>query len=462
MSLKKTDARDNALKVLLRVDTENAYSNIELRNMQAMDMLDKAEDRRLVSMLVYGVIRMKRAIDYLIMQHSSVPLDKMDDIILNILRLGVYQLKYMDRIPDSAACNESVKLAKKNGLTRYSGFVNAVLRNMVRNPVSMELKIPEPLSGDSVLPVDGVLSGELGDGVLSEKYLQEIGVALSYPDWLVRKWVLDYGAAKAISLMKAGNQPADFTIRVNTLKIGRDELIKTLKSEGINSRIGRHSNNSIIIDNIGNSGGVERLKSFKDGMFYVQDESSLIAIENLCPLPGETIIDLCSAPGGKSTYIAELMENKGVIHSGDLHSGRLKLVNESASRLGISNIKTQIWDAAILNPIFKNIADKVLIDAPCSGLGVIRRKPEIKWTSSRSAISSLAEIQLQILIIGAEYVKSGGQLMYSTCTLSEEENGHVVQNFLKRRSDYKYEASKTLFMDTDNTDGFFFAKFIRL
>lgn len=441
------NTRRLALKILVDIDSNKKYSNIALNRHLDKDELSNL-DKRFIRQLVYGVLENKIYIDYVIKTFSKTPIRKMNENILNILRLGIYQIKFLDKVPDSAAVNESVKIAKKINF-KLSGFVNGILRSYIREP--NKVKLPNKKKK----PTD----------YLSIKY--------SFNKWIVEKWISLYGLEFTEKLLIASNSKPQLNLRTNTLRIDRDALIKKLGAEECISHKGAVEE-AIIVDS--NSTSIERMESYRDGLFSIQDSSSMLVARVLGPRSDERVLDLCSAPGGKSTHMAQLMNNKGTIIAQDIHEHKLDLINEAATRLGIDIISTKQGDATILNEDYVDGFDKVLVDAPCSGLGIIRRKPEIKYSKTEEDIEALTKIQADILDNAAKYVRPGGALVYSTCTIVPEENNLMIKSFLDEHEDFEIkniwddignidientEYGIQLYPNTDDTDGFFIAKLIR-
>lgn len=441
--------RETALKILFDINENDAYSNISVnKHLEGGNL--KGVDRAFATDLVYGTVKWLFQIDYIIDKFSSVKLKKLSPWILNILRLGIYQLLHTDKVPVSAACNTSVDLAKRYGHQASSRFVNAVLRNVAKNID----KLPYPDKAN-----------------LAEYF----SVIYSHPKWMVERWIELFGIEFTEELLKSNNEIPDFTIRVNTLKTARNQLVELLHKEGIKTRIWKYIEEAVILEN---PASITRLKAFKNGLFQVQDESSMLVSKVLDPKEGELIIDVCSAPGGKTTHIAQLMNNKGTILARDVHPHKLKLIEDTAARLGIDIIKTEIFDACQLDDKMLGKADRVLVDAPCSGLGIIRKKPDIKYSKNLREIDNVVSLQRKILSNAAQYVKVGGCLVYSTCTIQPEENIDNVLSFLSKNKQFKligFEEllPKNLKIDSSNegyiqlypninqTDGFFISKMIR-
>lgn len=442
-------AREAALKILYEVNEKGAYSNIALNKHFASREFGDL-DRAFITELVYGVVKWKLRLDKTIEACSNIKLKKLSPWIINILRLGAYQLLYMSKVPASAACNESVRLAGRYGHKASAGFVNAVLRSIARG------------GGSDVVPdreKDPV-------GYLSVKY--------SYPQWLAEKYAGMFGMDFAESLLDAGNGTPELTVRANTLKVTANELIELLKGEGIDAVPGKYAGEAVLIKS---PVSVARLESFKKGFFQVQDESSMLTAAVLAPMPGETVLDVCSAPGGKATHMAQLMNNKGTVTARDIHEHKIRLVEEAASRLGIDIIRAELHDASVFDDNDSEKYDRVLLDAPCTGLGIIRRKPDIKWARESSDITSITQLQQRLIDIASRAVKPGGVLVYSTCTILPEENEDIIRNFIK--SNYEFygdditaflppELAKhakgcmlQLYPNRDGIDGFFMARLRR-
>lgn len=439
--------RETALKILYDINKKGAYSNISL-NKYLNEQEFRDVDKGFITDIVYGTLKWRLTIDYLIEKFSSIKMKKLSPWILNILRVGVYQLIFTDKIPVSAACNESVKLARKYGHSASSGYVNAVLRNIARSKDNL----PYPSSNNDLI------------AYLSIRY--------SHPVWMVKEWVDRFGERFAEDLLKANNEIPSFTARVNSLKISKKELTNILAEDGYEVQDGKYSDDAITIKN---PSSVQKMKGFLEGYFQVQDESSMLVGKVLDPKPGEFVLDVCSAPGGKSTHIAQLMNNKGTIVSRDVHEHKIKLIDEAKRRLGLDIIKTEVFDATTLDNELLGKVDRVLVDAPCTGLGIIRRKPDIKWARNIEDKEEIIKLQKKILSVSSKYVKSGGILVYSTCTIESEENEEAVEKFIKENKDFyledissylpdklKKESLKKgyiqLYPNIDGIDGFFIAR----
>ena len=430
--------RFESINILDKVLNKGAYSNLALDS-----SIKKAElsslDNALLTEIVYGTLKYKYTIDIILKEYLK-DMEKTNKDILNILRISIYQLKYLDKIPDFAVLNEAVNLAKKVSAP-HSKLVNGVLRNFLRNSNEIEFK-------DKVLD-------------MSFKY--------SYLPWMTKLFIKQYGEEGALIILEGLNKTPGLNVRVNRLKTNFEEAYKELKDFGYRIKKGSVSSYSI---NITNGKSIESNPLFSKGYITVQDESAMLPAEIL-DLDGEmTVLDMCSAPGGKTTEIAEIMENRGKVYAFDLYQNKLKLIKGSCDRLGLKNVEISKWDATLINNEFINKADRVLLDVPCSGLGIIRKKPEIKWNKNIDEISSLINIQRKILSNGSKYLKPGGILVYSTCTLNKKENEDNINWFLEKNNDYEAvkidlpsfhnfnktsEGYLTIFPD-EFMDGFFMAK----
>ncbi|WP_432665168.1 16S rRNA (cytosine(967)-C(5))-methyltransferase RsmB [Wukongibacter baidiensis] len=446
--MSNVNPRRVAINILVDIEENQAFSNIAINKFLKKNEVSSL-DRRFISQLVYGVLENKLYLDYIIQNFSKTKLHKIEIEILNILRLGLYQIIFLEKVPNSAAVNESVKIAKKVNY-RLSGFVNGILRNYVRN--QNKVKLPS----------------------FDQNPNHHLSIKYSHPEWLVKKWINDYGIDFTKKLLEANNSSPNLTVRTNTLKITREVLMEELEGEDVVCRVGEFAENSIVMESM--KSRLDRLKAFNKGLFQVQDESSMLVSQVLNPMEGEFVIDVCSAPGGKSTHMAQLMKNKGRILSRDIHDHKLDIVRENSNRLGISIIETERFDATTLDKNLLGKADKVLVDAPCSGLGIIRRKPEIRYFKEANDIQELSKLQLEILNVSSKYVKVGGAIVYSTCTIQDEENANIVNRFLKQNDNFtlvdinknlpeKIRSSKSflqLYPHISNTDGFFICKMERV
>ncbi|MGI5997345.1 MAG: 16S rRNA (cytosine(967)-C(5))-methyltransferase RsmB [Lutispora sp.] len=447
--MNKNWAREEAYLILNNIITKGAYSNIEIRKKLSKSELDKL-DKALVTEIVNGTLRNLIFIDWVINKFSRIKEERIALNIKNILRCGIYQIMFLDRIPDSAVCNESVELAKKYGNIGSTKFVNGLLRTVARN----KDKLGHPDKSNLV-------------EYLSIKY--------SHPKWLVELWLNDYGPEFTEELMEGNNKVPPLTIRVNSIKAKKNDVIEALEMAGITYSESLYNKEAI---NIRGTSAIEDIDIFKKGYFSVQDESSMLVSKIMDPKPGWMIIDVCSAPGGKATHMAELMNNEGLIISRDIHKHKLDLINKTCNRLGIKIIKTQLFDAQKTDENYVGKADGVLVDAPCSGLGLFRRKTDLRWRKRPDDLDELPKLQSRILKSASKYLKPGGVLIYSTCTLNRKENTEVVNDFLANNEDFYLDNIKSLipenlyapdgekgflelYPNIHKTDGFFISRMIK-
>lgn len=434
-------ARQAAFEALLKIQKEGAYSNLvvdaTLKENEHFDERDKA----FFSNLVYGTLDRLILIDYNLSMYLNQPVRKLKPELHTILRLGTYQLLFLDKVPSRAAVNESVNLAKVNKSAFAASLVNAVLRRVADNG----LKLPEGSENDP--------------DYLAIKY--------SCPEWLISMWIEAYGFDNAIALAEKALEAAPVVVKVNTLKTTVDDLIWKLAEEGVVAEKSTKFPDSLVLNN---TGAVEELLAYQEGLFHAQDFASQICCKALDAKPGETVFDLCSAPGGKAFTIAQSMQNTGCVRAFDIYQSRVELIKNGAKRLGLDNVYTYLSDATIFNENY-GMADRVLCDVPCSGLGIIRRKPEIRFKKS-AEIDNLPEIQYSILCNAIKYLKDGGRLVYSTCTLNPKENDEICNRFLEEHPEFeavkvlpelrRYSENDkylTLMPHIHSTDGFFVAVF---
>ncbi|WP_438446755.1 16S rRNA (cytosine(967)-C(5))-methyltransferase RsmB [Gorillibacterium sp. sgz5001074] len=400
---RKPGAREAALDVLTRVDTDQAYSNLLLN--QALTKLKlERQEAALATELVYGTIQRLNTIDYFLGRFASKGLERLQPWVRSLLRLSFYQIRYLDRIPPHAAVNEAVNLAKKRGHQGIAGLVNGILRSVLRE--KDRLTLPEKLPA-----------------------AERLALEESHPQWLVERWIRRYGEDTAAAMCRANNRHPKASIRVNLLRGTREELARSLAEEGIETRPSELSPQGLILESGGNLAGHGR---FASGEYTIQDESSMLVALAVAPEPGMRVLDCCAAPGGKTTHLSELMGNKGEIIASDVHEHKEKLIREQATRLKLGNIRTVVSDARELAAKYPEASfDRILLDAPCSGLGVIRRKPDLKWTKSEGDITEIAAVQRAILRAVHPLLKPGGLLIYSTCTTEPEENAAQIRRFLE-------------------------------
>lgn len=415
--------RKTAFLTLVDVESKKAYSNLAVNH---QIIINKPNAQGFVRELVYGVLENKITLDYYIDILVKNGVSGLRANELTILRMGIYQLRYMNSVPEYAAVNESVMLAKRYCRGK-DGLINGVLREYINKKI--QLRLPDR-SDDEI------------------KYLS---VKYSYAPWIIELWLEHYSMDFVEALLAAGNEKAPMTVRLNWLRIMKPDLIKKLKESGFEAEEGRLCQNALYVK--GNR--LLDTELYKMGMFTPQDESSMIVAERLNPKHGDTVMDVCAAPGGKTTAIAERMNNTGKIIASDIYRRKLDLIDKEALRLGITNIETRSWDATRVDSSMFQKADKVLVDAPCSGLGVIRRKPEIKYKEHTADMELLPKKQLAILSASSSYVKPGGTLVYSTCTINPEENEHVIDAFIRKNPSFKRMERTLLLPNVNGTDGFF-------
>ena len=516
-------ARETALRILIEMERNAAYSDVAIRRHTrnaaargaAVNIVDDtaedtftdtvaytftgavtetrdAREQALVRELVYGVAKWKLTLDHIIFTYSKIKKEKIATEILTILRIAVYQIAFLSRIPHYAACDECVRLAKKYGNEGSVKYVNAMLRKIAAENIAMRdrfagtdeiissgaggdgeekagvLGAAEPsgiaeadtaktattgadatntattssgAAGEGAAEAGGEMPGPLmalaaADGVWvacagkepAVRLAKHLSVRYSYPYWLCEKWSGRYGREFASALMDAGNQRPALGIRVNATKISAENLMDRLNSRGFGAVPGRYAKNSLTLQNPSDFSNSEE---FRRGLFSVQDESSMLCVEALDPRESDAVLDLCAAPGGKSAYIAEITNDKARVLAADIRAHRISLMERNAARLGLTSIKAVIMDASKFDARLRGAMDRVLLDAPCSGFGVIRKKPEIKWNRTREDIGAIARAQSAMLAAAAGYVKPGGALVYSVCTFEPEECEDVVNAFLR-------------------------------
>lgn len=419
--------------------TENEkYANLEADSVLKRNELSPSE-KGFFTAFFYGVTERQITIDHQIKKLSKTPIEKLQTKVLVLLRMGIYQILFMDSVPDHAAVNETVVLAKELVNKGAVGYINGILRTAARElkTANEEIKLLTPSREKDVC------------GYLSITY--------SYPRYLCKLWINAYGEENAENIMRSQNNRSAATVRVNTLKHSLNEYLDTLKSAGIKASASENTKDGI---HLTDGAPITSLPDFENGAFFVQDDSSKLCVEALDPKEGEDILDACACPGGKSFASAIMMKNAGSITSCDLHDSKLSLIESGAKRLGISIINAIQSDSSVFKPEWEKKFDRVLCDVPCSGFGTISKKPDLRLKSAES-VKELPEIQLSIVNNCAKYVKSGGTLVYSTCTLNPDENEENVKRFLGLNSDFKLVSQTTKFPFEGELDGFFFAKLQR-
>lgn len=427
------NTRELVLEMLIEIIEKNQYSHLILR-----DVLDKyqylsKQERAFMTRLTEGTLEHLIELDYIIDSFSKTKVRKMKPMIRSILRMGVYQIKYMDSVPDSAVCNEAVKLAKRHGFGQLSGFVNGVLRNISRN--ISDVRYPD-----------------------QKDMVRFLEVKYSMPQWIVKQWINDYGMEKTEQILKGFDRENPLSIRTNTLKCTPEELRDKLKAEGVTVEPVKDLDYAFYISGFDY---LNSLQSFEDGLFYVQDVSSMMAAELAAPEENDYVIDVCAAPGGKSTHLAEKLKGTGMVEARDLTDYKVDLIRDNIDRHELHNMKAVLMDATRYDEASVNKADVLICDLPCSGLGVLGRKTDIRYKISPEQEKELMELQRQILDTVHQYVKPGGTLVYSTCTIDKMENEDNVRWFADKYKDFVLKEERQLLPGQLGGDGFFLAKFIR-
>lgn len=440
------NVREIALRSLLAICKDEGYSNIVVSQaIQKYKMEDR--DRRFYTELVYGTLRYINYLDWIVSKISTRKLNKLDPLCLAIVRLGLYQIFGMTKVPESAACNESVKLATRLGNKGMAGFVNAMLRSSLRR--RQEFSIP----------------------TMEENPLLHLTMTYHQQDWLVKAWIKEYGLAETEALCRYFDSIPVLCLRTNTARVSRDELIAQLAEEGIQAEKAAYAPEGVYLPEIPNIGSV---KALKKGLAIIQDEPSQLVAHVLDPQPHELIFDVCAAPGGKTTHIAALGGSTCTVYGGDIYEHKLRLIESNAKHLGLANVRTILQNACTIGQSYAGRADRVLVDAPCSGLGVLRHKIDLRWRKKPSDLRTLPVLQKRILDSASQCVKPGGVLVYSTCTMHDEENIQIVRQFLQDHGDFHLENAADfcrllnhdgpciqLLPQRDHLDGFFIARMRR-
>lgn len=415
---KPITAREAAMDILTQIEQEQAYSNLLLNQTLQKLKLEK-QDAGLVTELVYGTMQRLNTIDYYLERFVAKGVHKLQPWVRSLLRMSFYQLYYLDRIPVHAIVNEAVNLAKKRGHQGISGMVNGVLRNIHRNQ--------ETLTLPSNLPA-----------------AERISLQHSHPQWMVKRWIKQYGEDVTEQICASNNMAPHSSVRVNVLKANREQLLAELAAAEFEARPSLLAPSGVIIESGGN---MAHTRWFESGDLSIQDESSMLVAEMVDPKPGMKVLDCCAAPGGKTTHLAEKMDDQGEIVANDVHPHKEQLIRQQADRLGLSSIRTVLHDAKDLSKQYsKGSFDRILLDAPCSGLGVIRRKPDAKWTKKPQDIAEVAVLQYDILCSVAELLSKDGVLVYSTCTMEEEENAGLVRRFLSNHPQFRLVITPPAFL----------------
>lgn len=423
--------RELVLSILLSVTRDEEYSHIAIKNVLEKYQYLEKNRRAFITRVSEGTLERMIELDYIIDQFSKVPVRKMKPVIRNILRMGVYQLKYMDSIPASAACNEAVKLAERKGFRNLKGFVNGILRNISRN--MNEISYPSR----------------------EENPAAYFSIYYSMPEWIVKEWQKTYGTEMTEEMLQSFLREPELSIRTNENRISPEKLQKRLTEEGVTVRKNEKLPYAFYLSGFDY---LQALPSFTEGLFYVQDESSMQVAELAAPKDGDHVIDVCAAPGGKSIHIAEKMHGTGQVDARDLTPYKVGLIEENMERCGTRNMTASCMDARILDEASIEKADIVIADLPCSGLGVIQKKKDIKYKMTPEKQEMLVKLQQEILSVVHRYVKPGGTLLYSTCTINREENEDNVAWFLKEHKEFLLESMEQILPKQGRNDGFFLAK----
>ncbi|PHV71803.1 16S rRNA (cytosine(967)-C(5))-methyltransferase [Sporanaerobium hydrogeniformans] len=439
------NAREQIVDLLVLLEREKGYVQLVLKEeLRGVDSKDKG----FVTEIVYGTLKYRLKLDYVINQFSKTSVHKMKPFIRQLLRMSVYQLISLDKVPASAVINEAVKLTKKRGFINLSGFVNGVLRTIDRQKESLTYPNRQ------------------------EKPLTYLSVIYSIPEWIIQEWLKDYSFEEVEAICEAMNERARVAIRINTLCTTKEEVQKILLKEGIQTEEGTFLEEALYLKK---SEDIQRLPSYQAGKWTVQDESAMLVAHVVNPQPGERILDMCSAPGGKSLHLAALMKNQGEIISSDIYPHKVELIRQNAERMQATIVHPTLQDGTLLEEKFIESFDRVLLDAPCSGLGILKRKPDIRYNKTKEDLGAIANIQRQLAQKAACYLKAGGVLVYSTCTISKSENEemahwieqslgleklNIVDTIPKSLRAFIKEGNRLQILPTmADTDGFFIAAF---
>lgn len=404
--MKTKNVREVAFEVLLKIENEEAYSNLLVNSVIKQRTVNE-KDIGLFTEIVYGTVQRKKTLDFFLTQFLLKKVKKKDEWVLTLLRMSLYQMVYLERIPDRAIIYEAVQIAKKRGHRGLASMVNGILRNVQRKG----------------LPAFDTIQDKV----------EQLSVTYSHPTWLVAQWIKQYGMDTTKNICEANLERPHVTARVNAIETSVAEVIERLETEGVLAQQGKLSIDAIEV----RDGNLFETDVFKRGLVTVQDESSMLVGRAVNPQKGEIVLDCCAAPGGKTTHLAELMNDEGEIIALDIHEHKVSLIEQQIERLQLSNVKTQVLDAREAYRNFPNESfDRILVDAPCTGFGVLRRKPDIKWTKTEQDVVEMSRIQQQILDSVAPLLKKGGTLIYSTCTIEARENEQIIHTFLKKHTDF--------------------------
>ncbi len=428
------NTRELILGILMEVTGGKTYSHIALRNVLDKYRYLPKQERAFISRVSEGTLERMIELDYIINQFSKTKVNKMKPAIRNILRMGVYQLKYMDSVPASAACNEAVKLAVRKGFSGLKGFVNGVMRTVSRN--LDQIALPDERKEPQM----------------------HLSVTYSMPLWIVEMWTETYGYEKTKQMCEAFLAPSVMSVRTNQQLTTPEELKEKLEQEGVTVEQNPALPYAFFLSGYD---ALDELESFEQGLFYVQDTASMYVAERAEVRPGAYIIDVCAAPGGKSVHLAEKLQGTGMVEARDLTEYKVDLIEENIERCRLTNMRAVQQDATVLDAVSVEKADILIADLPCSGLGVIGRKPDIRYRMNQETIGELSALQREILGVVQKYVKPGGTLLYSTCTVSRKENEENANWFTEEFPEFRLESMEQMYPGVHQTDGFFIAKFIK-
>jgi len=434
MSLLIDVSEQKPRQIAVRVLTERLSGQEYTENILEKELSGQrlsAADRGLCQEVVYGIARWQETLDWLIARKTEGRTQK--EVLRILLQLGLYQMFWLDRIPNHAAVHETVELAKRLGLGPQAGFVNAVLRGYTRERTETQT-------------------------LLEELKISQAALGHSHPEWLYQRWQARCGAEKAAQLMDWNNTPPPTFARINSLRTDAAKLAERWKSEGVKfaARNWDWTGDGLVFQ-LDSHPPLAGLRSFREGLFYIQDPGTLLAVRELDPQPGESVLDLCAAPGGKTTFIAQLMQNRGRVTAQDIQADRLELIRENCTRLGVTCVEASVAPSALIPNPAKRF-DRILVDAPCSNTGVMRRRVDLRWRIRPEEIERLRAAQLELLRQAAPRLKLGGTLVYSTCSLEPEENSELVKQFLGEHTQFKLEKERELLPFADGVDGAYVAK----
>ena len=407
-------SREVAFDVINRVNEKGSYANILLPKVFEKVQLD-SRDKALTTHLVYGTIRNKLTIDWIIEKYSKKSVKSMNKKLADLLRMGIYQIHYLDRVPDRAAVNETVELSKKFFHKKNSDFVNAILRNVARNKKKISYE------------------------KLKDDFSKYLAIKYSHPQWMTKMLIEQYNKRTAEAVCKADNKTPKITLRVNDMRISKEAFVRNMKKRGFKITTAQIIPNTFYVKK---PGAINKVFGWEEGLFFIQDQSSLLVAHVVEPQTRDRVIDACAAPGGKTIHLSVLMKNKGYIIASDSNAARLALLDRTRERMGLKNIIPLAVDARRLDSYVKRTVNRALVDAPCSGLGTLARKPDERWRKNEESINGLVKLQGEILDKVARLIKKDGILVYSVCTWTKQETDEVCRSFLERNKKYELDNLK--------------------